>query len=58
MVLTMIILFIYFERSLIDQQALEDSWLAGMLFFVLPLGIYLLTDPERIDRSRNGKGVE
>jgi hypothetical protein len=46
-VLSMIALIIALEKGLIDQQTLDGWALFGMFFFVLPLGIYLITDRER-----------
>lgn len=50
-VLTLAVLFWAFIKSLIDQQTLEDWALVWLILYVLPLGIYLLTDRERRERS-------
>ncbi len=31
----------------IDQQTLNDHEYLGLFFFVLPIGLYIATDPER-----------
>jgi len=46
-VLTFAVLFWAFTKSLIDQQTLEDWALVWLILYVLPLGIYILTDRER-----------
>lgn len=46
-VLLLIVLPLLF---IVDQQTLDDWALAGMLFFVLPIGIYLVNDRERIEQ--------
>ncbi len=35
---------------ILDQQTINDWELAWLLFFVLPAGIYILTDPERLGK--------
>lgn len=46
-VLTAAVLTWAIYTSLITQQALEDLALIWLMLYVLPLGIYLLTDKER-----------
>jgi len=50
-VLTLAVLFWAFTKSLIDQQTLENWALVWLIFYVLPLGIYILTDRERRDKA-------
>ena len=35
----------------LDQQAIDKWEIAWNIFVVLPLAIYIITDPERLNRS-------
>lgn len=39
----------------VDQQTLDEWALFGMLFIVLPLGVYIVADPERSERKVVGE---
>ena len=39
----------------VGYQTLEDWSLPAMIFIVLPLGIYLVTDQERIERLNSSE---
>lgn len=45
--LTLALLFWAFQTGRITQQALNRWELVWLIFYVLPLGVYILTDRER-----------
>lgn len=46
-ILTILIIIV----SGIDQQTLNDYEYAWLLFYVLPMGLYIVTDPARRSKS-------
>ena len=53
--LSLIALMIAFGTGRVTQEELEAWSTPIMLFYVLPLGIYILTDQERVARLNNSK---
>ena len=41
---------VFIGLLVIDRRVVQEWELALLLFFVLPVGVYLLTDKERISR--------
>ena len=41
---------VFIGLLVIDRRVVQEWELAFLLFFVLPVGVYLLTDKERISR--------
>lgn len=46
-----VIAFLAILLSGVSQEQLNEYELAGLFFFVLPLGVYILTDPERREKA-------
>jgi len=52
-IIILVVSTILLMLSGVDQQTLNDYEYPFLVFYVLPLGAYIATDPERIDKSNH-----